>query len=147
MQKSPAQISLPPRILKKVLVHPGSQTPDIANRSYIQIFQALQDRLPSLYNKQVRAIRKLLSESILINTKSQETKVFLERDSTLVTAIFTKEATIQPKRFPVLIHGVRTEDIQSENLEKTCQTIQNSNLSLSKQITILKVYWSKKAIG
>ena len=128
-------------------MHPGSQTSDIANRTHIQLFQALQDRLPSPYNKQVRAVRKLPSGNILINTESQETKTFLERDSTWVSAIFTKEVTIQPKRFPVLIYRVRTEDIQPENLEKTCQTIQNSNLSLSKQITILRAYWSKKAIA
>ena len=47
----------------------------------------------------------------------------------------------------MLIHGVRTTDIQPENLEKTRQTIQNSNPSLSKQITILRAYWSKKAIA
>ena len=92
-------------------------------------------------------MRKLPSENILINTETQETKSFLEKDSAWISAIFTKEATIQPKRLPVLIHGLRTTDIQPENLEKTCQTIQNSNLSLSKQITILRVYWSKKAIA
>ena len=144
VQKSiPAQIPLPARILKEVLVHPGIQPPDMANRTHIQLFQTLQDRLPSLYNKQVRAVRKLPSGDILINTESQETKVFLEKNPAWVSAIFTKEATIQPKRFLVLIHEVRTEDIQSEDLEKTCQIIQNSNLSLSKQITILRVYWSK----
>ena len=47
----PAQIPLAPRILKEVLVHPGNQTPDVANRTHIQLFQALQDRLPSPYNK------------------------------------------------------------------------------------------------
>ena len=119
----------------------------MANRTHIQLFQALQDRLPSPYNKQVRAVRKLPSGDILINTESQETKVFLEKNPAWVSAIFTKEATIQPKRFPVLIHGVRTEDIQPEDLEKTCQIIQNSNPSLSKQITILRAYWSKKAIA
>ena len=92
-------------------------------------------------------MRKLPSGDILINTETQETKSFLEKDSAWISAIFTKEATIQPKRFPVLIHGVRTTDIQPENLEKTCQTIQNSNPSLSKQITILRAYWSKKAIA
>ena len=143
----PAQIPLAPRILKEVLVHPGNQTPDMANRTHIQLFQALQDRLPSPYNKQVRAVRKLPSGDILINTETQETKSFLEKDSAWISAIFTKEATIQPKRFPVLIHGVRTTDIQPENLEKTRQTIQNSNPSLSKQITILRAYWSKKAIA
>ena len=148
VQKSiPAQIPLPARILKEVLVHPGIQPPDMANRTHIQLFQALQDRLPSPYNKQVRAVRKLPSGDILINTESQETKVFLEKTPAWVSAIFTKEATIQPKRFPVLIHGVRTEDIQPEDLEKTCQIIQNSNPSLSKQITILRAYWSKKAIA
>ena len=95
----------------------------MANRTHIQLFQALQDRLPSPYNKQVRAVRKLPSENILINTETQETKSFLEKDSAWIPAIFTKEATIQPKRFPVLIHGVRTTDIQPENLEKTRQTI------------------------
>ena len=119
----------------------------MANRTHIQLFQALQDRLPSPYNKQVRAVRKLPSEDILINTESQETKVFLEKNPAWISAIFTKEATIQPKRFPVLIHGVRTEDIQPEDLEKTRQIIQNSNPSLSKQITILRAYWSKKAIA
>ena len=101
-------------------------THHITNRTHIQLFQALQDRLPSPYNKQVRAVRKLPSEDILINTETQETKSFLEKDSAWISAIFTKEATIQPKRFPVLIHGVRTTEIQPENLEKTCQTIQNS---------------------
>ena len=143
----PSQIPLAPRTLREVLVHPGNQTPDMANRTHVQLFQALQDRLPSPFNKQVRAVRKLPSGDILISTESQEAKSFLEKDSTWITTIFTKEAIVQPKRFPILVHGVRTSDIQPEDLSKTCQAIQSSNPSLSKQITILRAYWSKKAIS
>ena len=135
-----SQIPLAPRTLREVLVHPGNQTPDMANRTHIQLFQALQDRLPSPFNKQVRAVRKLPSGNILISTESQEAKSFLEKDSTWMTIIFTKEAIVQPKRFPILVHGVRTSDIQPEDLSKTCQAIQSSNPSLSKQITILRAY-------
>ena len=119
----------------------------MANRTHVQLFQALQDRLPSPFNKQVRAVRKLPSGDILISTESQEVKSFLEKDSTWITTIFTKEAIVQPKRFSILVHGVRTSDIQPEDLSKTCQAIQSSNPSLSKQITILRAYWSKKAIS
>ena len=142
-----SQIPLAPRTLREVLVHPGNQTSDMANRTHVQLFQALQDRLPSPFNKQVRVVRKLPSGDILISTESQEAKSFLEKDSTWITTIFTKEAIVQPKRFPILVHGVRTSDIQPEDLSKTCQAIQSSNPSLSKQITILRAYWSKKAIS
>ena len=75
VQKSiPAQISLPARILKEVLVHPGIQPPDMANRTHIQLFQALQDRLPSPYNKQVRAVRKLSSGESLLTQKAKRLK-------------------------------------------------------------------------
>ena len=114
----PSQIPITPRTLREVLVHPGNQTPDMANRTHVQLFQALQDRLPSPFNKQVRAVRKLPSGNILISTESQEAKSFLEKDSTWITIIFTKEAIVQPKRFPALVHGVRTSDIQPENLSK-----------------------------
>ena len=144
---SSAQIPLASRILKEVLVHPGHQTPDMANRTHVQLFQALQDRLPSSYNKQIRAVRKLPSGDILIHTESQETKLFLEKDSSWTATIFNTKAIVQPKRFPVLVHGVRTADIQPENLEDTCKKIQTSNPSLGKQITILRAYWSKKSIA
>ena len=144
---SSAQIPLASRILKEVLVHPGHQTPDMANRTHVQLFQVLQDRLPSPYNKQIRAVRKLPSGDILIHTESQETKLFLEKDSSWTATIFNTKAIVQPKRFPVLVHGVRTADIQPENLEDTCKKIQTSNPSLGKQITILRVYWSKKSIA
>ena len=143
----PSAIPLAPRTLREVLVYPGNQTPDMANRTYVQLFQALQDRLPSPVNKQVRVVRKLPSGDILISTECQEAKTFLEKDSTWIITIFTKEVTVQPKRFPVLVHEVRTADIQPENLTKTCQAIQSSNPSFSKQITILRAYWSKKAIA
>ena len=137
---TPSQIPLAPRTLREVLVHPGNQTSDMANRTHVQLFQALQDRIPSPFNKQVRAVRKLPSGNILISTESQEAKSFLEKDSTWIITIFTKEAIVQPKRFPILVHGVRTSDIQPEDLSKTCQAIQSSNPSLSKQITILRAY-------
>ena len=142
-----AQIPLASRIFKEVLVHSGHQTPDMANRTHVQLFQALQDRLPSSYNKQIRAVRKLPSGNILIHTESQETKLFLEKDSSWTATIFNTKAIVQPKRFPVLVHGVRTADIQPENLENTCKKIQTSNSSLGKQITILRVYWFKKSIA
>ena len=66
----------------------------MANRTHIQLFQALQDRLHSPFNKQVRAVRKLPSGNILISTESQEAKSFLEKDSTWITTIFTKEAIV-----------------------------------------------------
>ena len=107
----PSQIPLAPRTLREVLVHPGNQTSDMANRTHVQLFQALQDRLPSLFNKQVRVVRILPSGNILISTESQEVKSFLEKDSTCITTIFTKEVIVLPKRFPILVHGVRILDI------------------------------------
>ena len=118
---SSTQIPLASRILKEILVYPGHQTPDIANRTYVQLFQALQDRLPSSYNKQIRVVRKLPSEDILIHTESQKTKLFLEKDSSWTAAIFNTKVIVQLKRFPVLVHGVRTADIQPENLDVTRQ--------------------------
>ena len=38
---TPSQIPLAPRTLREVLVHPGNQTPDMANRTHVQLFQAL----------------------------------------------------------------------------------------------------------
>ena len=74
---------------------------------------------------------------VTINTESQETKVFLEKNPAWVSAIFTKEVTIQPKRFPVLIHGVRTEDIQPEDLEKTvavCTVLSYPSIGLGREV-------------
>ena len=43
----PSQIPLAPRTLREVLVHPGNQTPDMANRTHVQLFQALQIDFPA----------------------------------------------------------------------------------------------------
>ena len=90
----PFQIPLTPRTFREVLAYPGNQTADMPNRTYVQLFQALQDKLPSPLNKQVRVVRKLPSENILISTESQEVKSFLEKDSTWITIIFIKEVIV-----------------------------------------------------
>ena len=82
-----SQIPLTLRTLREVLVHSRNQTFDIANRTHIQLFQALQDRLPNPFNKQVRVVRKLSSGNILISTESQEAKSILEKDSTWTITI------------------------------------------------------------
>ena len=81
--------------------------------------EALKKKTPLSCQKEIRAARKLPSEDIIISLETPQAKTQLEESKGWIPAVFTAEAKISPRIFPVLVHKVQTKDFKPENLEKT----------------------------
>ena len=95
--------------------------------------------------KDIRAVRKLPSGDIIISLETPQAKAQLESNKEWISTVFTAEAKLSPRIFPVLVHGVQTKDFKPENLEETKRAIFSQNFGMESKVTILKAYWCRKA--
>ena len=68
--------------------------------------EALKKKTPLSCQKEIRAARKLPSGDIIISLETPQAKTQLEENKDWIPAVFTAEAKISPRIFPVLVHGV-----------------------------------------
>ena len=59
--------------------------------------------------------------------------------------MFSTQAKVSPRIFPVIVHGVQTKNFNPENLEETTRNIYSQNPDIETQIKILRAYWSRKS--
>ena len=139
------EIPVPTRIHNEVTIRPELQTGQLANRTPAQLMEALKNQAPLSCQKDIRAVRKLPSGDIIISLETPQAKAQLESNKEWISTVFTAEAKLSPRIFPVLVHGVQTKDFKPENLEETKRAIFSQNFGMESKVTILKVYWSRKA--
>ena len=139
------EIPVPTRIHSEITIRPGTQTGQLANRTPAQLMEALKKKTPLSCQKEIRAARKLPSGDIIISLETPQAKTQLEENKDWIPAVFTAEAKISPRIFPVLVHGVQTKDFKPENLEETKKTIFSQNPGMESKVNILRTYWSRKA--
>ena len=59
--------------------------------------------------------------------------------------MFSEEAKISSRIFPVMVHGVQTKNFNPDNLEETTKTIFRQNSGMENQVKILRTYWTRKS--
>ena len=102
--------------------------------------EALKKKTPLSYQKEIKAARKLPLEDIIISLETPQAKTQLEENKDWIAAVFTAEAKISPRIFPVLVYRVQTKDFKPENLEKTKGVIFSQNSGIESKVNILRTY-------
>ena len=58
--------------------------------------------------------------------------------------MFSEEAKISSRIFPVMVHRIQTKNFNPDNLEEITKTIFRQNPGMENQIKILRTYWTRK---
>ena len=107
--------------------------------------QAIKNKVSTSCQKDIRAVRKLSSGDIIISLESPLAKTQLEQNKDWISVVFSEEAKISSRIFPVMVHGVQTKNFNSDNLEEITKTIFRQNPGIENQIKILRTYWTRKS--
>ena len=146
VQKATVQeIPVPQRIFSEITIRPGVQIAQTGNRTLSQLVQAIKNKVPTSCQKDIRAVRKLPSGDIIISLESPSAKTQLEQNKDWISAVFSEEAKISSRIFPVMVHGVQTKDFNPDNLEEITKTIFRQNPGMENQVKILRTYWTRKS--
>ena len=146
VQKATVQeIPVPQRIFSEITIRPGVQIAQTGNRTPSQLVQAIKNKVPTSCQKDIRAVRKLPSGDIIISLESPSAKTQLEQNKDWISAVFSEEAKISSRIFPVMVHGVQIKDFNPDNLEETTKTIFRQNPGMENQVKILRTYWTRKS--
>ena len=107
--------------------------------------QPIKNKVPTSCQKDIRAVRKLPSGDIIISLKSPSAKTQLEQNKDWIPAVFSEEAKISSRIFPVIVNRVQTKDFNPDNLEEITKTIFRQNPGIENQVKILRTYWTRKS--
>ena len=100
------EIPVPQRIFSGITIRPGVQTVQTGNRTPFQLVQAIKNKVSTSCQKDIRAVRKLSSGDIIISLESPSAKTQLEQNKDWISAVFSEEAKISSRIFPVIVHRV-----------------------------------------
>ena len=89
--------------------------------------------------------RWLPSGELILTTDSTTTKKQVEANQDWVKAI-GQQAVIQPKKYTVMIHGVRVAAIDMDKQAESIKKIMDQNPALQGRIHILRAHWRRKTI-
>ena len=146
VQKATVQeIPVPQRIFSKITIRPGVQTAQTGNRTLSQLVQTIKNKVSTSYQKDIRAVRKLPSGNIIISLESPLAKTQLEKNKDWIPAVFSEEAKISSRIFPVIVHRIQTKNFNPDNLEEITKTIFRQNSGMENQVKILRTYWTRKS--
>jgi hypothetical protein len=89
--------------------------------------------------------RWLPSGELILTTDSTTTKKQVEANQDWVTVI-GQQAAVQPKKYTVMIHGVRVAAIDMDKQTESIKKIMDQNPALQGRIHILRAHWRHKTI-
>lgn len=94
------------------------------------------------FSRQVIAVSKLPSEDLEVITSTVEARQGLEQETSWLKTL-AEQAHIQPKSFPILVHGVRVAAVNTENQQTAIHLITAENNTLHPTLRITRATWPK----
>ena len=94
----------------------------------------------------VLGVRRLPSGDYTIHTSTVAAKVELEQSTGWLASI-GKSAEVSRRVYSVLVHGVRTKAINTENQQQAINTLAQQNRTLHPGLVIVRVAWPRAAQG
>lgn len=116
---------------------------EVKNKTPEQILRGIAD-ISVEDRGRIASLRQLPSGDIALHAVSSEARVALEKSSAWAQGI-VGSAVVSRKKYPVLVHGVRTS--LDANSPGTKNRLENENGKLHPGLEVLRVAWPKKVAG
>ena len=98
----------------------------VDKRNIKDILIAIKTKEPKEAIKEVIAARRLLSGDILLSTLTEKARIILEKSNEWLQAI-APTAEVLRTTFPVFVHGVRVQGVNTSEQKRTITTIYEEN--------------------
>ncbi|KZZ89035.1 FAD binding domain protein [Ascosphaera apis ARSEF 7405] len=108
------------------------------------VLAAVNARLRPLVSGSFVGVRALPSGDLIFIADSATTKTAAERTVSQWQSALGDQATVQPKRYTVLVHGVRTSLLPNNAQAANVEALYTANPRLRLQVQILRTWWRKR---
>jgi hypothetical protein len=136
---------VPARLPRELVVTSSNGTPQDRTRPIKQIVEEINKTRSKEIKGKVLAARRLPSGDIVITTDTATTKEQLEKDNSWLPAV-SSTATVNRRRFPVMVHGMRTASVDCSKQNEAISQLMGQNRHMREALEILHVRWPRKAI-
>ena len=142
---SPSVREIPTRLAREIVIRCPNATPEDRARPISRLVEEINKKKSQEVSGKVLAARRLPSGDIVVTTNTEKAKEQLEQDSSWLAAV-SKEAQVNRRRFPVMVHGMRVAALDCTKQKEAIQQLMGQNRHLKGRIEILHAQWPKRAI-
>ena len=133
------------RLAREIVIRCPNATLEDRARPITQLVEEINKKKSQDVLGKVLAARRLPSGDIVVTTNTEKTKEQLEQDSSWLAAV-SKEAQVNRRRFPVMVHGMRVAALDCTEQKEAIQQLMGQNRYFKGRIKILHAQWPKKAV-
>ena len=94
------------RLAREIVIRCPNATPEDRAQSITQLMKEINKKKSQDVLGKVLAARRLPSGDIVVTTNTEKAKKQMEQDGSWLAAV-SKEAQVNRRRFPVMVHGMR----------------------------------------
>jgi hypothetical protein len=140
--RKPAQNIETKRKEVKITVRGQEDKKAVEKMDIIKLLTAIRTKEPKETVKEIIAARRLPSGDILISTLTERARIALERSSEWLRAV-TSTAEVLYTMFPVFVHGVRVQEVNTNEQKRVITAICKENSLLHPGLEITRIAWPK----
>lgn len=122
----------------KVTVKSREDKESVGKADTRNILAAIKTREPKEAVKEILAARRLPSGDILLSTLTEGARIALEKSTEWLGAI-APTAEVLRTTFPVFVHGVRVEGVNTNEQDRAITTICEENSLLHPELEITRI--------
>jgi len=142
---TPPVREVPTRLAREIVIRCPNATPEDRARPITQLVEEINKKKSQDVLGKVLAARRLPSGDIVVTTNTEKAKEQMEQDGSWLAAV-SKEAQVNRRRFPVMVHGMRLAALDCTKQKEAIQQLMGQNRHLKGRIEILHAQWPKKAV-
>ncbi len=119
---SPPVREVPTRLAREIVIRCPNATPEDRTRPIARLVEEINKKKSQEVSGKVLAARRLPSGDVVITTNTEKAKEQLEQDSSWLAAV-GKEAQVNRRRFPVMVHGMRVAALDCTKQKEAIQQL------------------------
>ena len=108
------------------------------------ILSGIKEAVGSALAEDLVALRRLPSGALIIQAANRKSKEIMEKEQSWTNTI-ANSAQVQRKTYPVFVHGVKKEALDTTDMGKACSDLENQNRTIHPGLEIAKIAWPKAA--
>jgi hypothetical protein len=137
---------VPSRDLREIRVKRENLTPEEADKPVETLVREINNRFNNLGVGKVLTARQLPSGDLVLLADSADTKTRAEAKKEEWIGLVSAKAEVRPKKYTVLVHGVRVADFDNFRQEAGRQNVYEQNPNIKGHVEILRTHWKRKVL-
>jgi hypothetical protein len=129
----------------KITVQSQEDKEAVERKDLRNLIAAIKTKEPKEATKEVIAAKRLPSGDILLSTLTEKARIELEKNNAWLRVV-APTAEVRRTTFPIFIHGVRVQGVNTNEQIRAITAIRDENSQLHPGLEITRVSWTKRAI-